>query len=223
MNKKHLLAMGLALASAGACADPLSYTSLDLGSSRVTRDGTKGGEGYLVSGQKDLSDRLFVSADFESANFGRDSLYSSSAPIGDITQKDYSLRLGLHAPLNDSNDFVARGGYLHSQGETDGFSVSHGGYTLGVGLRGQFASHWEYLAFVDHDNAGVHYQTTGLLPCPAGVLCIYPTVLQADEVENSLEAGVIWHMAPRFGVRFTARHSSVDSANRYLFAAHWTF
>lgn len=223
MNKKPLLAMGLIFLSATAWADPLNYTYLNLGASHVTRDGTAGGEGYSLSAQKAVSDSFYAEARFDGANFGRDSLFDTRVPNGDIRQKDYSLRLGWHAPFNDGNDFVARAGYLHSEGETDLFSDSHGGYTLGVGVRGQFASRWEYLAFVDHDDAGVHYQTTGLSPCPAGVFCIYSTTLRADASENVLEAGVVSHMSPSFGVQMTANHSSVDSANRYLFAAHWSF
>lgn len=136
----------LALLPVFAQADGFDYTYVEAGYISADFD-TAGvsvdGDGFGFNGSYAITDDYFLFAGYSSLGF------------------DFSIDLnqlavggGWHSALSPTIDFVGTLAYLDTEVETGFGSVSEDGFGIGIGVRGQLNSTFEWEAGIEHSDVG---------------------------------------------------------------------
>ena len=140
--------LALALAPAAAFADmsysnfELKYLNLSLNDSFVNVNG----DGYALSGQYALGDKMFLLGEWQEQNYD----------FG-VDGRQYEIGAGFHHAISSTLDFVGSLSYLDSKVSAGGFSASDDAFGLGAGIRTRLGKDFELdasLKYVDFDNSG---------------------------------------------------------------------
>jgi|HubBroStandDraft_5_1064220.scaffolds.fasta_scaffold11665_5 hypothetical protein len=205
---RSLVAVSLLGVSTLAAADPQSYTNLELSLGRQGTIFLDGGTAWRIAGSYDLSDTFYTFGSYSSNTFGD---FSSSQSGLDAKQTDFGLGLGMHMPVADASDWVARFSIVHNKAESDiSTGATHTGYDLGTGFNTAITTGLELSAFIDHTTAGTD-ATTGL-----------PQNISASAGETILSTGIHSQIGKNLDFGVTEEFSSIGQ-NRLLLSLRWDF
>ncbi len=205
---RSLVAVSLLGVSTLAAADPQSYTNLELSLGRQGTIFLDGGTAYRISGSYDLSDTFYTFGQYSNNTFGD---FSSSQSGLDAKQTVFGIGLGMHVPVADASDWVARFSIVHNRAESDiSTGATHTGYDLGTGFNTAITTGLELSTFLDHTNAATD-ATTGL-----------PNNISASAGETVLSAGIHSQIGKNLDFGVTEEFSSIGQ-NRLLLSMRWDF
>jgi opacity protein-like surface antigen len=149
MNRAALIgSLALTLAPAAAFAD-MSYSNVELKYLNLSLSDSVAnvnGDGFAISGQYALGDKMFLLGEWQEQNYD----------FG-IDGHQYEIGGGFHHPINSTLDFVGSLSYLDSKVNAGAISVSDNGFGLGAGIRTRINKDFELdasLKYVDFDKGG---------------------------------------------------------------------
>ena len=148
MNYLRSVALAGALAAAplAAHADGFDYSFVEGGYAQLDVDGVSGNlDGFFLRGSVEITERLFVSAD-----------YLDTSGSGADTQL-YSIGLGGSFPLSNALDLTGRVAYVGTEVDASGFGGDDDGFSVGAGLRGRLGEGFELegkVTYYDFSDSG---------------------------------------------------------------------
>ncbi|MGH8373060.1 MAG: outer membrane beta-barrel protein [Gammaproteobacteria bacterium] len=178
-----LLALLAALSSAVHAAN-YNYILADYTHTGTSYSG-ESGTGYVVGFSHSVSDKLFVSGEFEHNSL--DESYGGGLFVDVV-----SAQFGYHMAISGSTDLVLAANILHSRDKSDGYSYTPYAVEWGpeAGLRYSMSDHIELDAFVYNNriiNGGFSSSavSVGVLYNLSNAISVGATYLQSSSFDNT--------------------------------------
>jgi hypothetical protein len=205
---RSLVAVSLLGVSTLAAADPQSYTNIELSLGRQGTIFLDGGTAYRVAGSYDLSDTFYTFGSYSNYTFGD---FSSSQSGLDAKQTVFGGGLGMHVPVADAADWVARFSIMHNKAQSDFSNSTHTGYDLGTGFNVALTTGLELSTFLDHTTASTDATDS-----------LFNTSSITSAPETILSAGIHSQIGKNLDFGVTEEFSNLGQ-NRLLLSLRWDF
>lgn len=179
------VAASLATAAIPATAADLQYDYIEGGYQSVDLDTPNvDGDGLFLGGSLLVAQSLFVSAEYDWADFDRG-----------VDASGFDLGLGVRLPASPELDVVLRGGYAHAEVDTDFGDFDDDGYFASGGVRWLVNEQIELNAFLDYVDLDDSGDDTAL--ALGGVIHLQPQLALTAGVEIGDDADAF-----RLGLRY---------------------